>query len=156
MSELIRSIAARLRGLYDRRQSPRYKAQCGARLLFSLSLLDEREGSEGAHLLPLEGYTRDISEIGLGLVVPSMRIGDRHITDENCTLRIVLLDLPGGEVEIHAAPVRYEPLHENNAEGKHLIGVRITGISGRDKQRLVEYLRMLRNPRARATRLRKR
>ena len=92
-------------------------------------------------MIPIEGYTRDISETSMTLVVPSLRIGDSHITDESCTLRIVLLDLPTGRIEINATPVRYEQLNE--PETGHLMGVRITPISEIDRSRLVEYLRSL-------------
>ena len=144
MSELIRSITRRLRGLIsERRHARRHQAQRKARLLFSVSLLDAERGHEAAHLWPLEGYTRDISETGVGLVVPSFRLGEHHLTDPHCTLRIVLLDLPIGQVEMRATPVRYQPLKEEGAEGYHLIGVRITAISDSDRARLVAYLQTL-------------
>ena len=90
--------------------------------------------------MPVEGYTKDISESGLALVVPSLRIGDTYLTDSKCKLRIVLLNLPTGEVEIEAAPVRYEEL-EGGAG--HLIGVRITRISEDDRARFNQYLNTL-------------
>ena len=141
MSELIRSITTHLRNLYDRRHSPRFRAQRKVRLLFSLSLLDQDASGECAYLRPLEGYTHDISTVGLGIIVPSLRIGEHYLTDQRCRLRIVLLDLPSGQVEIHATPVRYEELGEAN--GQHLIGARITKISDTDRARLVEYLRTI-------------
>jgi hypothetical protein len=145
MSKLIRSMATRLRQIVgDRRHTPRRKAQRKARLLFSVSLLDTDTG-KGERLLPLEGYTRDISETGLALVVPSVRIGDRYLTDKDCKLRIVLLDLPTGQVEIQATPVRYEQLTEGETEGKHLIGARITKMTKSDRARFVEYLKKLRS-----------
>lgn len=143
MSELIRSITTRLRDLYDRRHSPRFRAQRKVRLLFSLSLIDQDASNECAYLRPLEGHTRDISTEGLGIVVPSLRIGEHYLTDQRCELRIVLLDLPSGQVEIHATPVRYEELSEDEADGQHLIGARITKISDTDRARLIEYLRTI-------------
>ena len=121
----------------DRRQSPRRPANRKARLVFSVTMegVDERSRS-----MPVEGYTRDISDAGLALVVPSLRIGDTYLTDSKCKLRIVLLNLPTGEVEIEAAPVRYEELDEGAG---HLIGVRITRISDDDRARFIKYLNTL-------------
>jgi len=89
-------------------------------------------------VMPVEGYTRDVSDGGLALVVPSLRVGEAFLTDSSCKLRIVLLDLPAGEIEIEAMPVRYEELADGDG---HLIGVKITRISDGDRSRLVQYLR---------------
>jgi hypothetical protein len=56
--------------------------------------------------MPLQGYTRDISESGLAIIVPSLRLGSLYLTAAAAKLRIVILDLPTGEVEIEASPVR--------------------------------------------------
>ena len=128
----------RLRRLIgDRREAPRCQAQRKARLVFSVTVL---EGGARERTMPVEGYTRDISESGLALIVPSLRLGSTYLTNSDCRLRIVLLNLPVGEVEIEATPVRYEDLGE---EGGHLIGVRITKIKDSDRARLVEYLKTL-------------
>ncbi len=101
-------------------------------MLFSVALVKGETSADSAQRLrPLEGYTRDISETGLGLIVPSSQIGDRHLTDEGGTLRIVLLDLPTGVVEVYATPVRYEQLQE--PEEGHFIGVHITRMSAPDR-----------------------
>lgn len=121
----------------DRRRASRSKLQRKARLLFSVSPVD----TGGVRMLPLEGFTRDVSETGLALIVPSLHIGDTYLMDESCELRIVLLDLPTGQVEIHASPVRHERLVEVGPEQGHLVGVRITHMSEQDRARFHEYLR---------------
>ena len=121
----------------DRRQAPRRFAQRKARLVFSITLMGD---DARTRTMPVEGYTRDISESGLALIVSSLRVGDTYLTASDCKLRIVLLNLPTGEVEMEATPVRYEDLGE--ADG-HLIGVRITRISDNDRARLVQYLNLL-------------
>ena len=139
---MTRSIINRLRDFVgNRRDSQRRAAQRTARLVFSVSVLDAKTPSAATRVIPIEGYTRDISETGLALIVPSLIIGGNHLTDESCTLRIVLLDLPTGRIEIHAAPVRYEQLA--GSETAYLIGARITHISESDRSRLVQYLRSL-------------
>jgi hypothetical protein len=121
----------------DRRNAIRRPAQRKARLVFSLTL----EGEDArARTMPVEGYTRDISESGVAIIVPSLRVADTYLTASNCKLRIVLLNLPNGEVEIEATPVRHEDLGEGRG---HLIGARITGMSSDDRARLVEFLSTL-------------
>jgi hypothetical protein len=138
MLESVRNTLTLLRNFFaDRRQFPRRKARRKARLLFYVSLTEKG----GSSLVPLEGHTSDISENGLALVVPSLRLGDKFLTDEECTLRIVLLDVPSGRVEIHGEPVRYQQL--GGPEGGHLIGVRITRMSDSDRYRYLQYLSTL-------------
>ena len=138
MLKTISSIINRVRWFAaDRRRFPRLKAQRKARLMFSVSVI----GAEGERMVPVEGHTLDISENGLALVVRSLRIGDNLLTDADCTLRIVLLDIPSGQVEIHATPVRYElvggPVEE------HLIGVEIKHMNESDRYRFISYLHTL-------------
>ena len=119
----------------DRRNATRRPAHRKARLVFSLTMTG---GDARARTMPVEGHTRDISESGLAIIVPSLRVADTYLTDSQCTLRIVLLNLPTGEVEIEGTPVRHEELSEGKG---HLIGVRITGMSDNDRARLVEFLK---------------
>ncbi len=65
----------------------------------------------------LIGSTRNISESGIALVVPSTRVGFRFITEENCILRIVLEIHPKGLVEMEAMTVRSERLKEKENDG---------------------------------------
>jgi hypothetical protein len=142
MFETLRRRFTRLREIVaDRRNSPRRMAQRQARLLFNVSVISEETGESRIQTIPLVGFTRDISENGLGLVVPSLRVGDRYLIDEGCTLRVVLLDLPTGEAEVYATPVRYVELRE--PEIGHLIGVEITEISDSDRARLLQFLKTL-------------
>jgi hypothetical protein len=142
MFETLRDKFTRLREFVaDRRQKARYKSQRQARLLFNISVVNTESGESRIQTIPLVGFTRDISETGLALIVPSLRVGDRYLVDEGCTLRVVLLDLPAGEVEVYATPVRYEPLKE--PEIGHLLGVQITEMSETDRERLLHYIKTL-------------
>ena len=132
------TIVKRLRRFVaDRRHATRCQVQRKARLIFTITVL---EGGARERTMPVEGYTRDISESGLAIIVPSLRVGNAYLTKSDCKLRIVLLNLPVGEVEIEATPVRYEDLGEGDG---HLIGVQITRISDSDRARLVQYLNTL-------------
>jgi hypothetical protein len=138
MPKTIGSIIERVReGVADRRRSPRRKAHHRARLMFNVSVM----GDEGGRTVPVQGHTLDVSEIGLGLVVDTLRVGDNLLTDPDCTLRIVLLDLPTGRVSIQASAVRYEPLGGDIE--RHLIGVEIKHMDESDRYRFVNYLKTL-------------
>lgn len=140
--ELLRSIITRLRGAVgDRRRARRYRARIRA----SVSLLDVKLVAESAiprQLPQVEGYTRDLSETGLALVVPTIRIGEYYLTGDGRRLRITL-DLPEGPLALHVIPVRYEKLDEDKAETGYLIGVRITEVSDADRTQFNAYLEKL-------------
>jgi hypothetical protein len=137
MPEFIRSIASRLREFVgNRRRAPRYRIHLEAGLALSIGV----PGAKGAgKQLRLAGYTRDISESGLSLIVPAIRIGGQYITDSNRTLQI-MLKLPTGVVEIHGTPVRYSPLEEDTTDTGYLIGLRIERMSDNDRANLNAYL----------------
>jgi PilZ domain-containing protein len=133
------SIARTLRrSIANRRRAARRKAQRKARLMISVSLT-----TGGETTMPLEGYTRDISEDGLAIIVPSLRVGDTYLNSEDCTVRVVLLEVPAGSVEIYATPVRYQYLEVSGPEEGHLLGLRITKMSDEDRARYDRYLRSL-------------
>lgn len=142
MFETLRSRITRLREIVaDRRQAARLKAQRQARLLFNVSIVNAETGESRSQTIPVAGFTRDISETGLALIVPSLRAGDRYLVDEGCKLRVVLVDLPNGEVEIFATPVRYTELPR--PETGYLIGVHITEMNDSDRARLLQYIKTL-------------
>ncbi len=128
MSHVINSIGARLREyIGDRRQAQRRVAHRRARLLFSVS----------SYLRPLDGYTRDLSAVGLKLIVFTNHIGAHYLTGEGRRLQVAL-ELPTGSVKIDATPVRYEQL-----ETSYLIGARIISMADGDRARFSEYLNLL-------------
>lgn len=124
----------------NRRRSPRFKAQLKARLLFSVMLSGETSAA-GSGRLHLVGHTKDISEIGLALVVPIAEIDERYLAGENTKMQIELY-LPKGAIKITARPVHYKSLDENSGENVfsegYLIGAEITKVS--DQDLFIEYL----------------
>ena len=93
----------------------------------------------------LVGRTRNLSDTGLALVVPSLRLGTNKLNDENSTLRL-MLDLPTGTAEIHVEPVRSHQLGENDSDTGYLVGVKIIHLSEDSRARLTKFLRGLRSP----------
>lgn len=92
-------------------------------------------------MLPLIGYTRDISESGLALMVSAKSMSLLYNLSETYTLQLVLT-LPLGPVDLEVTPVRYQHVNEGTSGSRILIGARITKISDEDGARLSEYLRM--------------
>ncbi|HEX8117165.1 MAG TPA: PilZ domain-containing protein, partial [Pyrinomonadaceae bacterium] len=74
MPELLRTIASRLREFVgNRRRAPRFKV----RLAVFVSLLDPTPGAPPAG--GIAGHTRDVSEDGLGIILPAIRLGGRYL-----------------------------------------------------------------------------
>jgi PilZ domain len=134
----------RLRGsVGNRRRAPRFDV----RLSFSVSIVDEKAGHENTRPpQTLVGRTRNLSETGVALVVPSLRLGTHKLNDVDSTLRL-MLDLPAGTAEIHVVPVRSHQLAEKDMDSGHFIGAKITHLSDEARARLTKFLRSRRSPR---------
>ena len=143
MPNLIRNLLGRLRGaVSDRRRAPRYYV----RRSFSISVLDEGAGHENtAQPRTLVGHTRNISETGFALIVPSLSLGKYKLDDGDNTLKL-MLDLPTGTVEIRVVPVRSLTLGESDKETGYFIGVKIEHLSDDTRARLMKFMRGLRSP----------
>ena len=135
MPERLRSIASRLRQLVaDRRRAPRHKV----RLPALVSLFD----ASGAQPANVSGHTHDVSEDGLAVVLPSIRIGDRYLVGDAVTLRVTLR-LPDKNVRLYGTPVRYERLEEGQPDAGFVIGIRLTETDERDRALLADYQKTL-------------
>jgi hypothetical protein len=131
--------------LSNRHRAPRHpvqlETQIQPRLLMSVSLADEESRTTDVmYSVKLIGSTLNVSETGLAIVLKTLRIASRLITDEDCMLRIVLDIYPKGLVEMEAVAVRSEQLNEKDLDAGYLIGVCITNISDNDRTRYLEYL----------------
>ena len=138
MPEHLRKIASRLRELVaDRRRAPRYKVG----LPVSVSLLDAEASAEP---VLVQGRTRDVSEDGLGVILPNIRVGGRYLVGDSVTLRVTL-KLPEGYARLYGTPVRHEKLDDNDSgtDTGFFVGIRLTDTSERDQALLVNYLKSL-------------
>ncbi|MBC7929272.1 MAG: PilZ domain-containing protein [Rubrivivax sp.] len=141
MPELIRSIAGRLRQyVADRRRGPRLRV----RLSVTVSLFDLQAATPWSK--PIAGHTRDVSEDGLGLILPAIRVGDRYLVGQDQTLSIIL-KLPGGNARLYASPARYERLEAEQSDTGFLVGVRITSMDEKDRVLFSGYLESLKKER---------
>jgi len=148
MAELLRSIINRLRQhVGNRRSAPRYATHLEAGLILSVSLGESRNRATANADAPLRlaGYTRDISESGLALIVPAIHIGGQYLTTQNRTLELTI-KLPDGPIRLQATPVRYSPLNADTEDAKdtgYIIGVQITHMSEPDRARYNAHLAKL-------------
>ena len=91
--------------------------------------------------LPLMGFTQDISETGLSLLVSAKSASVLSSLGESYTLQLILT-LPTGPVDLEVTPARYQEVDDGNSGSRILIGARITKISEEDLARFSEYIRM--------------
>jgi PilZ domain len=129
----------------DRRAAPRFPTtHLEKRLVVNVSLLDTKskpDTTRGPSVLA--GYTHDVSEVGMGIVVPDIRIGSFNITRPGRTLRIAL-GIPGAPIEMHAVAARFIQMEKDaGTEGGYLIGIQITNMSERDRSRYLDFLNSL-------------
>ncbi|HEX8773044.1 MAG TPA: hypothetical protein VF735_05520 [Pyrinomonadaceae bacterium] len=129
----------------ERRAAPRLTTHLENRLVVNVSLLELKAKPDNArHRNVLAGYTRDLSEMGLGIVVPDIRIGGLNITRPDRMLRI-MLGLPGQPIEIRAVPVRYVELEEeeDGEKARYLIGMLIKEMSDHHRSLYNAFLKSL-------------
>ena len=135
MPELLRSITSRLRDFVgNRRRAPRYRVKLSA----FVAVLDAAQGAPPS--AGLAGHTRDLSDGGLALLLPAVRVGGRYLVGEGVKLRITL-KLEGGSARLYGTPVRYEQLDGAPPDARYLVGVRLDDAG--DRAALAEYLKSL-------------
>jgi hypothetical protein len=132
----------RSRETEERRRAPRYDTRLESRLLFTLSSGGQAAGDEQGEPALLTGYTRNLSETGLALVVPSLRLGQQSLNRVGSDLTIHLA-LPTGEVRIEATPVYSLRLLAGDEDTGYLVGVRIRKMLDQEWVRLVQYVQGL-------------
>jgi len=137
------SLIPRLRKYFgDRRAAPR----CATRLEKALAVhvyLADAKGAAGETKAPrLVGYTNDVSETGLGIVLPTVRLAGRRVDSPERALRVVV-GLPHEQVEMQVVGVRSVELEAGEPESGYLVGVHIREMAPDDRRRYLKYLRSL-------------
>ena len=91
----------------------------------------------------VEARTRDLSESGLAVEAPSMRIDGLHAydsTDMVTPTRLdIVLGLPSGNVTVTGEVVRYDKL----SGGEYLLGIRIVEMTAADRERYMRFVESL-------------
>ena len=126
--------------MQERRNAVRHMAQRAARMRFINAPGATQPTAEGPQIQPaLVGYTRDISETGLALVVPGVRSEDRNFYGAQSPLQI-MLSLPNGVVEMQAAPARYQWIDQADQSKGFIIGARVTNMNEENRTRFKDFL----------------
>lgn len=115
--------------------APRFVVAVPARLLLSISHEEETGGSTPRKLV---GSTHNISASGVAVIVASLYVGNRPVT-EGGAVRITLDLHPLGTVEVRGRVARVEAFSEGERPG-HLLGVKITDMSNDDRALYLEYI----------------
>lgn len=97
-----------------------------------------RFGTVSYHLT-FNGYTKDISSIGVASIFPGAPLKGLDLTGEHRRIRIAL-ELSKRPIEIFATATHSRHLYTGGPEGSWLVGARITKMSHDDRERLLTYL----------------
>lgn len=129
----------------DRRATRRHRTLLAIRVLV---LVTKRTAEYEESVLTCIGYTHDISETGLAVIISAKSINESFLDRRDCTMQIGLT-LPTGSVDVTAIPVRYqgvtegrtEPGAEAPTEQGFLVGMLIIEMSDDARVRYLKYIR---------------
>jgi len=138
MPEVIRSVVSRVRVFFkDRRQSPRLRV----RLPFAVSIHRENElNGARKRAQTLRGYTRDLSQDGLGLLVSQVHLDGHHLAAGGRELDVELELDRDNSVSMRVMPQRYERLEESDSGCTYLIGAGIVSLAETDRVRYLKFV----------------
>lgn len=120
----------------QQRRSPRVEA----RLPLKVMILGTEFKMDDVRYQPsLTGHTHDLSEIGLGILLPLEHVGELDLSGTYRRIKVVL-DLPERRVEIYATAVHSRSGAQQTRGVNRLVGARITKMSPEDGRRLRNYL----------------
>jgi len=144
MIQVMNILEVRVRGLFiERRGFARRVASFAVSLPVGVSMPNENLDPEmDEYPNPLLGRTRDLSENGLSLFLPSLKLGHQQISAANFPLRLIL-SLPDGIAVVQAITVRTEEMTTPENGRAFVIGMRIKKICERDRKRYEALLKSL-------------
>lgn len=134
--KLRRSESTTQEVINNRRRAPRFNVKVP---VTAAVVIKESITGGTKYSATIQGYTLDLSKIGLAVVLPESRAGEHDLTDPNNWLWLKL-ELPTGTVAMRAAPVRHEKLGKKNGDRGWVIGVHIRKIDEQDAGRFYNYL----------------
>jgi hypothetical protein len=146
MAEVIRLFADRLYSfVVHRRSARRHKI----RLPISVALVGSRyvgksetkNGSKEEQVsFSVAGYTRDLSETGLGIVVSKIHIEGRYLTDQDRML-LIKLETPNDTIQFKATAKRHQVVETEKWGKGFLIGAEIKEIDEENRAKFMAYLK---------------
>ena len=126
---------------HEKRKAPRLKVQHDVSVLggFFLLGLESQPLINADDQLTLLGHTRDLSALGLSLIVPSFRLHEQLCATKNHALRI-RFHIPTGSIEARIAPVYCRPLDDKDPWKGYFLGAEFVSLSNDDRDRVNNYL----------------
>jgi hypothetical protein len=129
----------------DRRSTRRHRTLLAIRVLV---LVTKRTAEDAESVLTCIGYTHDLSETGLAVIISARSIDEAFLDRKDCTMQVGLT-LPTGSVDVRAIPVRYQRVTEGKMESGEevpteqgfLVGMFIIEMNDDARARYVEYIR---------------
>jgi len=121
----------------ERRISQRLKARLEVAVLVGLAVLDTTSPDRGDTLLLL-GATYDVSDEGLAIRLPAIRIDERYC--EELRPLTLSLRLGGFSLQFELQTIHCKPLKKSNPDQGYIIGAKITDygrLGSADWKRLV-------------------
>jgi hypothetical protein len=146
MAEVIRLFADRLYSFVIHRRSARRHKM---RLPISVALIGSRyvgkheskNGNKEENIsFSVSGYTRDISETGLAIVVSKIHVEGRYLTDQDRML-LINLETPTDTIQLKAKAKRHQVVDTEKWGKGFLIGAEIKEIDEENRAKFLAYLK---------------
>ena len=136
---MIRDVVLKVtKTIAEFRASSRKKYRVPAKLWFEpqAELLNFKSPNLGMFIL---GRTSDLSDSGMSLYVPAIRINEDYLVGQDRIVNVEL-DLAGRKVRMKVAGRRYEPTDSQVKEDKFLVGVEIIEFRDEDRKTYQHFL----------------
>jgi hypothetical protein len=110
----------------DRRASPRFEDCLPYTAALTFSATPPGRAGDAPRIV---GHTRDMSEGGLAIIVPSLTFAYRHLLSPDFKLRLTL-ELPSGPAEIEGVPTHDRPLGDSDADMHYMLSGELDAVGG--------------------------
>jgi hypothetical protein len=129
---MLREIATRFnKVIAERRAAPRKKVSVAVRVRFAPDRYSVGH-IKNSEKLSLSGSTQDISECGVGLVLPSIRLDQHYLVGQDRPL-IVEMDIHDRTIIMKVIGRRYEEIGEHLSVRRFVVGAEIVEMSPTDR-----------------------
>lgn len=137
---MIRELIAKFnRSLSERMVSLRRHHKAPIKIWFDPDINTERS-RELARAACVLGETVDISRTGIGFIVPSIRVKEKYLVNQERNLNVEI-DLPPGKVVMRVIGRRYEKVGVHISTERFLVGAHILELSGANKEMYETFLK---------------
>ena len=102
--------------------------------------VNTERGRELARAACVLGVTSDLSRTGIAFIVPSIRVKEKYLVNQERKLNVEI-DLPNGKVFMRMIGRRYEKVGLHVSTERFMIGAQILEIAAEDKDIYETFLR---------------